>query len=208
MSKVDPKEVREERALNGVEAWTIVKGVPLCLVDAPPAGVPFLVTSEGVKFAVAVVGEDRAVNLLALACPHGSHGSHPKVRDRFAELRRKVAERGLGDFIRFNESAAADCPLCGGAEWFPVDSGQARGVVILASSFGVFRGVRIPTEGEGHDALTSVDGLVMIRSLLAGAAPATGNAREALDASALPVPPREAEASFFCSSRNNDKGQG
>jgi len=175
------EDIKHSIELSGAEAWAIVTGVPsfpLCASEDEP----FIVTAEGVKVCIATIREGSAA-LLALACAHASHGAHPKVAGVMGELREQVKAAGLDKWIRFQDSSI--CPVCGGAEWLPPDSEQARGLVVMAHSFGIFRGIKIPKAAEG---LTDIDQLSMIRELFAGITLPRETAREAQGASASLFP--------------------
>lgn len=185
--------------LSGAEAWAIVTGVPLCPVEQPEwKAEPFFLTAGGIQFGTARIREDGCAVLELLACPNAVHGSpNPKIRKGFAKVRELVKRGGAEGFVKFPEQNENDCPVCRGARWLEADSNEAAGVVVMAHSFAIFRGVRIP--GRSGSALTDSGQLSMIKAALSGTNPAADDRahRKAPGVPAASFPHAEGRDAFF-----------
>ena len=76
----------------------------------------------------------------AIACDHPRHGSHPRLRESYEKLNRILSKLKV-------ERVDGPCPKCGGEGWLKTNTAEARHVVLLSLTFGMWRGVAFTPRG-------------------------------------------------------------
>lgn len=93
------------------------------------------VTVEGMPLARI---RDGAV--VALGCDHPRHGCHPRFREAYAKVREILGR------LR-TEQDPGPCPKCDGTGWLKSNSTEARHTMLMALTFGMWRGVGFKPRG-------------------------------------------------------------
>ena len=82
-----------------------------------------------------------------IACDHPCHGTHP----RFEQVARKIGIILKGLRPEPTADRMSVCPKCRGQldknGWLKADSSEASYTILMAATFGMFRGIPLPPEG-------------------------------------------------------------
>jgi len=94
----------------------------------------------------------------AIGCDHPRHGCHPKYREAYAKVRKILSK------LR-KELDTGPCPKCGGAGWLDNNTAEARHTMLMALTFGMWRGISFTPRGlQPGSAADTMDSLLADQS--------------------------------------------